>query len=273
MGSERRVRANVLVTGASSGIGAQLARVFAREGHDVVLVARSEERLQALARELRETHGAVARVVPVDLSVPGAAAVLCERLAAEGVDVDVLVNDAGFGMRGRFIELEAARQLAMVLVNVVALTELTRLLAPEMVRRGAGRILNVASTASFQPGPDMAVYCATKAYVLSLSEALAIELRGSGVTVTCVAPGATESRFAETAGVSDSRLFRMGMMSSSAVAEAAYAATMKGSALLVPGWRNRLLATSARFAPPGMAARVSRFFTSNTRQRRRDAHG
>jgi len=263
MTPEPRKRSNVLITGASGGIGADLARVFAREGHDLVLVARSRERLDALAREIRDAHGAAARVLPVDLSVPGAAGALHERLAREGVLLDVLVNNAGFGMRGPFVELDPARQLEMIQVNLVALTEITRLFAPDMVRRGAGRILNVASTAAFQPGPLMAVYCATKAYVLSFSEALAEELRDSGVSVTCVAPGATDTGFGEVAGVSTTRLFRSGTMSSRSVAEAAYGAASKGVALVVPGCRNRLLSASVRFLPLRSAARVARHFLEN----------
>ncbi len=263
MTPEARKRSNVLITGASSGIGADLARVFAREGHDLVLAARSRDRLDELARELRDGHGAAVRVLPTDLSVPGAAGTLHERVAREGLEVDVLVNDAGFGMRGRFVELDPARQLDMIQVNLVALTELTRLFAADMVRRGAGRILNVASTAAFQPGPLMTVYCATKAYVLSFSEALAEELRGSGVTVTCLAPGATETGFGEIAGVSATRLFRSGTMSSAAVAETAYVATRKGVALTVPGCRNRFLSASVRLLPIPMAARVARLFLEN----------
>ncbi len=257
-----RKRSNVLVTGASSGIGADLARVFAREGYDLVLVARSRDRLDALARELQDAHGATARVVPIDLSVAGAARAVRERVAREGVEIDVLVNDAGFGVRGPFVDLDPARQMEMIQVNLVALTELTRLFVPDMVQRHAGRILNVASTAAFQPGPLMAVYFATKAYVLSFSEALAEELRGSGVTVTCVAPGATETGFGEIAGVSATRLFRSGTMSSSA-AEAAYAAANKGTTLAVPGCRNRILSASVRFLPISTAARVARRLMEN----------
>jgi short-subunit dehydrogenase len=258
MTPDARKRSNVLITGASSGIGADLARVFAREGFDLVLVARSRHRLDELARELHEAHGTTARVLPIDLSVPGSPSALRERVVGEGVEVDVLVNDAGFGMHGRFAELDRARQLEMIQVNVVALTELTHLFVPEMVQRGGGRILNVASTAAFQPGPFMSVYCATKAYVLSFSEALAEELRGTGVTVTCLAPGATATRFGETAGALATRLFRAGTMSSSEVAEAAYTATMKGVALAVPGWRNRILSASVRLVPVATAARVAR---------------
>lgn len=271
MTSEAPNRRTALITGASSGIGAELARVFAREGHDLILVARSRDRLDALAREIRGAHAATVRVFPTDLSVPGAARALHERVAREGTLVDAIVNDAGFGMRGSFVELDPARQLEMIQVNVVALTELTRLFLPEMVRRGAGRVLNVASTAAFQPGPLMAVYCATKAYVLSFSEALAEEVKGSGVTVTCVAPGATETGFGEIAGVSATRLFRAGTMSSSAVAEAAYAATRKGIALVVPGCRNRLLSASARLVPIATAARVARRLLETDRSRVRAA--
>lgn len=257
MTSHAPSRRTALITGASSGIGADLARVFAREGHDLVLVARSRDRLDALANELRKTHAATVQVVPADLSVPGAAGAIHELVARETSAVDVLVNNAGFGMRGAFVDLDAARQLEMIQVNLVALTELTRLFLPEMTRRGAGHVLNVASTAAFQPGPLMAAYCATKAYVLSFSEALALELKGSGVTVTCVAPGATDTRFGETAGVTSTRLFRAGTMSSSAVAEAAYAATTRGKALAVPGCRNRLLSASVRFLPVATAARIA----------------
>ncbi len=258
MAAEARKRSNVLITGASSGIGADLARIFAREGHDLVLVARSRDRLDALAREVRDAFGGTARVFSIDLSTPGAAGVVRERVAEEGVDIDVLVSNAGFGMRGLFVELDPARQLEMIQVNLVALTELTRLFLPDMVRRGAGRILNVASTAAFQPGPLMAVYCATKAYALSFSEALAEELRGSGVTVTCLAPGATETGFGEIAGVSGARLFRSGTMSSRRVAERAYSALNRGAALVVPGFRNRLLSATVRFFPISTAARVAR---------------
>ncbi len=250
-------RSLVLITGASSGIGADFARVFAREGHDLVLVARSTDRLEAVAAETRNAYGTRAHIITADLSVPGAALEVHRRLAEAGLAVDVLVNNAGFGLRGAFVELDAAKQLEMVQLNVVALTELTRLIAPQMVARGAGRILNVASTAAFQPGPSMAVYFATKAFVMSLSQALAAELSGTGVTVTCLSPGATDTAFATQAGVGSSAMFRT-TMSSQAVAEAGYRAQKKGKALVVPGLRNRLLATSVRLIPMMTAARISR---------------
>jgi short-subunit dehydrogenase len=250
----------VLVTGASSGIGAELARVFAREHRDLVLVARSRERLEALAGELQEKHGVRVRTIASDLAVPGAAERIHRALAEEGIAVDVLVNNAGFGMRGAFVELDSRRQMEMVSVNLIALTELCRLFAPEMVKRGAGKILNVASTGAFAPGPLMAVYCATKAYVLSFSEALANELRQSGVTVTCLCPGPTETQFAERAGTSKTKLFRSGVMSSAAVAEAGRKALARGADLVIPGFSNRAIVASTRFVSVRAVAGMTRRF-------------
>ena len=253
---------HALITGASAGIGADLARRFARDGYGLVLVARSPERLEAVASELRAI-GVPVLALSIDLSVPGAAATVHDQVTRAGLDIEVLVNDAGFGMHGRFIELDAARQLEMIQVNVAALTALTRRFAPAMVQRGRGRILNVASTAAFQPGPLMAVYCATKAYVLSFSEAIGDELRGTGVSVTCVAPGPTVTRFREVAGMAASKLFRSHTMASASVAEAAYTAMKNGKALVVPGMRNLLLAMIARLAPIGVGARVARHLLEN----------
>ncbi len=257
--SEQQQSGTVLVTGSSSGIGADLARAFARGGRDLVLVARSRERLDELARELVAAHGVHVRVVVSDLASPGAAAAIHAALRAGGVDVETLVNNAGFGLRGSFVELDSRRQSDMIQVNVAALTELCRLFAEDMVVRGSGQILNVAGLAGVMPGPQMAVYCATKAYVLSFSEALANELRGTGITVTCLSPGPTETRFGETAGFSALRLFRLSApMSSMTVAEAGRAALERGADLEVPGWRNRLLAASVRLVSTRMAARIAR---------------
>ena len=250
----------VLITGASSGIGADLARVFARAQRDLVLVARSEERLESLARELSEQHQIRAQVRAVDLTEPQAAERLFRALQADGVQVETLVNNAGFGLRGPFVELDAARQTQMLQLNVVALTELCRLFAPEMARRGRGGILNIASTAAFQPGPLMAVYCATKAYVSSFSVALGEELTGTGVRVTCLCPGATATAFGDAAGVSKSRLFRSGAMSSMQVAQTGFRALHAGTPLKVAGFKNWLLALSVRFAPVWLAAKLSRRF-------------
>ncbi len=258
-GSESQRRRTILVTGASSGIGADLARDFARSGRDLVLVARSRERLEELARELVAAHGVRVRVLVSDLASPGAAEAIHATLRADGVDVETLVNNAGFGLRGAFVELDARRQSDMVQVNVTALTELCRVFGQDMVRRGSGQVLNVAGLAGVMPGPGMAVYCATKAFVLSFTEALANELRGTGVTVTCLSPGPTETRFGETAGFSALRLFRVSApMSTTTVAEAGRAALERGADLEVPGWRNRLLAASVRLVPTRTAAAIAR---------------
>ncbi|HET9555128.1 MAG TPA: SDR family NAD(P)-dependent oxidoreductase [Anaeromyxobacteraceae bacterium] len=257
-GGARR-RGAVLVTGASSGIGADLARAFARRGRNLVLVARSRERLDELARELVAVHRVGVRVVVSDLASPGAVAALHAALSADGVEVETLVNDAGFGLRGAFVELDARRQGDMVQVNVAALTELCRVFAEDLVRRGGGAILNVAGLAGVMPGPGMAVYCATKAYVLSFTEALANELRSAGILVSCLSPGPTETRFADAAGFSALRLFRVSApMSPAAVAEAGLAALEQGTSLEVPGWRNRLLAASVRLVPARTAAAMAR---------------
>jgi short-subunit dehydrogenase len=188
-----------LITGASGGIGLDLARLFAEGGYDVVLVARTESKLKELATELASKHGVSARAVAADLADPAAPAQLMERLKAEGVQVDVLVNNAGYGGYGTFAETELDAELKMIQLNISALTALSKAVLPGMLARKSGRILNVASTAAFQPGPLMAVYYATKAYVLSFSEALANETKGTGVTVTCLCPGPTKTGFQQQA--------------------------------------------------------------------------
>ena len=251
-------RETALVTGASSGIGEELARLFAADGADLVLVARREERLRRLATELEGAHGTASRIEPVDLSEPAEVAALCERLEAAGVSVDVLVNNAGFGARGGVAELDPGRQLQMLRLNVEALTSLTRALLPGMLERGRGGVLNVASVAGFQPGPFMAVYYASKAYVLSFSEALAEELRGSGVTVTALAPGPTVTEFESEAGLEGRLLFRLGPMAAGPVARAGYRGLRRGRVLVVPGIGNKALAFSHRIFPRWMVRRVVR---------------
>ena len=246
-----------LITGASSGIGEELARLFAADGYRLVLVARSTDKLNELAREFLNAFKTETRVISADLGRPGAAAEIVAQL--DGAPVDVLVNNAGFGLFGAFAETPLDKELNMIQLNVVALTHLTKLLLPAMLARKSGRVLNVASTAAFQPGPLMAVYYATKAFVLSLSEALAEELRGTGVTVTCLCPGVTKTEFQQVAGVEDLTL-NVGplAMSAQAVAEAAYAGMAKGKRLVVPGVHNKIGAQSVRVSPRGLVLRLVR---------------
>jgi uncharacterized protein len=247
-----------VVTGASAGIGREFADILAREGHDLVLVARREPELKALADEIQQRHGASSIVAAVDLSQPDAAD---QVLAAIGADtpVDVLVNNAGFGGHGAFAERPRGDERRMLAVNVTALTDLTRVLLPGMIARGRGRVLNVGSTAAFQPGPFMAVYYATKAYVLSLSQALAEETSGTGVTVTCLCPGVTETEFHGVAGT-DAQPLTSGplSMSARAVAEAGYKAMMRGKLVEVPGIHNKVGAQSIRIAPRSVVLKVVR---------------
>ena len=239
-----------LVTGASSGIGDALARLIARGGANVVLVARNAARLNALAGELARAHGIQATVVAQDLSEPDAAGRLAADLAARGVTVDILVNNAGFGTSGPFWQIPADDDARLLQVNIVALTMLTKHLLPGMIERRRGRVLNVASTAAFQPGPLMATYYASKAYVLSFSDAISEETSGTGVTVTCLCPGPTDTAFQDRAGVRESRLFTARtVMSVDEVARAGYEGMLAGRRLVVPGASNKAGTLLVRFAP------------------------
>lgn len=258
-------RRTALVTGASSGIGLELARRFAEEGFDLVVVARSRDKLDALAAELVPTHGVQVRVEPQDLSAPEAPRALVTALEGAGITVDVLVNNAGFATYGPFHESDLSDELSMIEVNVVSLTRLTRLLLPGMVERGFGRIMNVASTAAFQPGPLMAGYFATKAFVLHLSEAIAAELEGTGVTVTALCPGPTESGFQSRAQMEESKLVQGGMMSSRKVAQIGYRALMKGKRVVIPGLSNRLGTLAPRVLPRTLVAKVVKNLQSPAR--------
>jgi len=247
-----------LVTGASSGIGRELARLLAEEGLDLVLVARRSDRLEDLARELSVAHGVSARVLARDLASPSSAREIVEELERERLEVDVLVNSAGFGVYGRFWETEIDRQMEVLEVNVVALTELTGRLLPGMVSRARGRILNLASTAAFQPGPYMAVYYATKSFVLSFSEALAEELSGTGVTVTALCPGPTITEFQEAAGIEDTWLFRGPLvMDAQSVAKAGWAGAKRGKRVVIPGLGNKILKETVRFSPRRLTTSVA----------------
>ncbi len=253
-----------LVTGASGGIGAALARELALHGHDLVLAARGVEEMRALAVELGEL-GATATVIAADLSKPGAAAALAEDIASRGLMLDVLVNNAGLGAAGRFDRIDPDRIAEILQVNIVALTELTRLVLPGMVARGHGRVMMVASVAAFQPGPRMAAYFASKAYVLSLGEALAYELRATGVTVTTLCPGATATKFFEVAGANHSVMARRlrRMMGADRVARLGYRGMAAGRRIVVTGTMNRVLALTGRYAPRRLTLPVTDLLMSD----------
>ncbi len=249
----------VLITGASGGIGYELAKLFARDHHNLVLVARSAEKLSQVAAEL-QAHGVTVKTIVLDLALPVAPKFLYDQLQRENIAIDILINNAGFGAFGEFATMPEEEILGQIHLNITALTHLTRLLLPAMIERHAGRIMNVASTAAFQPGPLMAVYYATKAYVLSLSEAIANEVRKSGVTVTCFCPGATHTGFAARAGTQDSRIFKQfGAMPADKVARDGYRALMQGRTVAISGAHNWAVAQSVRFAPRHLVTAISRW--------------
>ncbi len=247
------------MTGASSGLGLHLARLLAADGFDLVLVARRQAALEELSETLARGHGIRARAVVQDLAEPRAASSLFARLGAEAREVAILVNNAGFGTFGPFHAADPDTQEEMVRVNVGALTELTRLLLDPMLARGWGRIMNVASTAAFQPGPLMAVYYASKAFVLSFSESLSEELRDTGITVTAFCPGPTPTEFQDRAGVAGSRLLNGWLMRRTdpeTVAHMGYEGMMQGRRIVIPGLLNRVLAQAYRITPRWLMTRV-----------------
>jgi short-subunit dehydrogenase len=251
---------SALITGASGGIGYELAKLFARDHCNLVLVARSAHKLNQVAAELQTQFGVTVNAIALDLCAAPAPKFLFDQLQREGVAVDILVNNAGFGGFGEFAGMAEEEILGQIQLNITALTYLTRLFLPGMVARRSGKIMNVASTAAFQPGPLMAVYYATKAYVLSFSEALANEVAGSGVVVSCFCPGATDTGFQKRAGIENSRLFKkIGAMSVETVARDGYRGLMAGRTVVISGLQNWLVAESVRFAPRKLVTAMSRW--------------
>ena len=248
-----------LITGASSGLGEEFARLAAADNSNVVLVARSVDKLNALGIELERDYGVKATVLAEDLSEVEAADVIVDALAARRIEIDALINNAGFGTFGPFIETPIEDERRLIAVNITALTMLTKRLIRGMVARRRGRILNVASTAAFLPGPLMTVYYASKAYVLSLSEALAVELEGTGVTVTCFCPGPTRTAFQARAGMEQSGLLKaLKVMDATAVAREGYAGMKEGRTLVIPGVLNKLTAQLVRVSPRRLVPKVVR---------------
>ncbi len=256
MPAERPV---ALITGASMGLGAEFARLFASEGYDLVITARSADKLEALKKEIEGLHGVAVRIVIQDLTDPRAPIAIYDDVRAAGLEIDVIVNNAGFGMYGFFYQSDLQTELEMIQVNVVAVVHLTKLFARDMVARKRGRILNVASTAGFQPGPLQPVYYASKAFVLSFTEAIANELRGTGVTATALCPGPTPTEFQKRAHVGNVRGLRLMMrVNPEVVVRAGYAGMRKGKPVVVPGLLNNIMAFTVRLFPRRMVTAVVR---------------
>ncbi len=252
----------VLITGASSGLGMELAKLFAADGSDLVLVARREERLNELAQQLKSEHGIEVHVLPKDLSKKTAPKEIFSHLNKEKVQIDVVVNNAGFGNKGHIAELDTDLQLDMIQVNLVALTHLTRLFLPGIIERGHGGILNVGSLAGFQPGPNLAVYFATKAYVLSFTEALAEEISNPDIKISCLAPGPVKTEFGEKSDLEDSLLFKMSLMEMEPVVKAGYQGFRNGQTIVIPGLKQQIVPFLNRFTPRLLVRKIAKKLNS-----------
>jgi short-subunit dehydrogenase len=263
-----RSRQTALITGASAGIGYELAKIFAADRYDLVLVARREGRLTLLKGELEEQYGISARILAKDLTEPTAAEEIFEELSGDGgAQIDVLVNNAGIGRYGDFKDSDATKDLDMIQLNVTSLVHLTRLFLPGMVERGHGKVMNVASTAAFQPGPLMAVYYATKSFVVSFSNAIHTELAGTGVTVTAFCPGPTRTEFHGQAGTQGVRLFESMMMDADKAARVGYEGMRKRKMVVIPGAMNNVMMfVSTRLLPRSFVPRLVRFMQGHMKE-------
>lgn len=248
----------VLITGASGGIGLEFAKLCAKDGNNLVLVARRKEILEKEAAILQETHGIEVQTIAADLSEPDAAQHVWKE-ASGMYDIDILINNAGVGLYGDFTSTNAQKEEVMIQLNMVCLTQLTKLALPTMLARNNGKILNIASVAAFMPGPLMAVYYATKAYVLSLSEALAEETRNTEVSVTALCPGPTATSFDKKANLGASALFTNKLMTAESVASEGYKGLMKGKAVVVPGLRQKIMVCLIRFSPRWLVRKVVKY--------------
>ncbi|MGE5611585.1 MAG: SDR family NAD(P)-dependent oxidoreductase [Bacillota bacterium] len=247
-----------LITGASSGIGYDLAKVFAAHGHNLIITARNREALNKLADECASQFHVKIEILTKDLADPSTPQQIYDELQQKSLPIDILVNNAGFGTHGPFARSDLAGELRLVQVNVIAVMQLTRLFLPAMIERRAGKILNVASTAAYVPGPYMSSYYASKAFVLSQSVALAQELRSRGITVTALCPGPTRTAFQSRAGMDEVRLFsESAIMDSPAVARIAYQGLMRGKTIVVPGIQNKFVAVVSRLVPRTLLARAA----------------
>jgi uncharacterized protein len=248
-----------LITGASSGIGLELARIHASKGGDLVLVARSTDKLEALKAELEHRYKIQVLILAKDLSLRNAANEVYEETKRLGIEIDYLINNAGFGDFGLFTETDWDKEERMIELNITTLTHFTKLYVQDMMERRKGKIMNVASTGAFQPCPTMSVYCATKAYVLSFSEAISNELKGTGITVTTLCPGPTKTGFDKTAGMESSKVFtNKNLPTAREVAEYGYLSMMKGKTVAIHGIMNFIFSNSVRFVPRSLVLNVAR---------------
>ena len=252
------MKKTVLITGASNGLGVEFAKIHAAKGDNLVLVARGKDKMNLLKTEIEKRHDVSVYVIGRDLSETGAPKTIYNELKSQNIKIDYLINNAGFGDFGLFEKSNWEKQLQMINLNITAVAYFTRLFLPDMIKNKYGKILNIASTASFQPGPTMSVYFASKAFVLSFSEAIANELKGSGVTVTALCPGATATGFKTAASLDNSNLFKGAIATSKSVAEYGYKAMMKGKTVVIHGLMNKIMAFSVRFAPRNVVTAIAR---------------
>lgn len=246
----------VLITGASQGLGYEFAKIFAQNKYNLVLVARNIEKLKNIAQELKKKYNVGVKIIQKDLSLPKSPQEIYEELQKDSIEVNILINNAGFATYGEFAQTDLQQDLNEIQVNIVSLTHLTKLFVPNMIKRKKGKILNVSSVAGFFPGPFMSVYYASKAYVLSLSEALHEELKGSGITVTTLCPGPTKSGFAKRANLPALELFKNGIMDANRVAYEGYKGLMKGKSVVIPGAKNKMQVNLLRFVPRSIVAGI-----------------
>jgi uncharacterized protein len=252
------MRRTVLITGASNGLGVEFAKIHAAKGDNLVLVARGKDKMNLLKAEIEKRHNVSVLVIGRDLSEPAAAKTIFNELKTQKIKVDYLINNAGFGDFGNFEKSNWEKQLQMINLNITALAYFTHLFLPDMIKNKYGKIMNVASTAAFQPGPSMSVYFATKAFVLSFSEAIANELKGTDVTVTALCPGATATGFKTAASLDNSNLFKGTIATSKSVADFGYKAMMKGKTVVIHGLMNKIMVFSVRFAPRKLVTAITR---------------
>lgn len=258
------MKKTALITGASSGIGWELAKLFAQDGYNLVLVARRKPRLEKLAAELSEKYSTTVTVIEKDLASPASPREIFDELRTKSIHIDILVNNAGTQVYGEFHKTDLEKELQLIQVNLVSLTHLTKLAVAEMLKKGDGKILNLGSTGSFAPTPLNAIYCATKAYVLNFSEGIAKDLEGTGITVTTLCPGATRTEFAKKSQIEDVRLFRAMVMDAERVAKTGYHAVMNGKRVVVAGLYNKLMVFSLKFTPRWLILKLGQILMSKS---------